>query len=177
MATEGKRTVLVHDTPVTVRRPWLAGTACLLTAGIAGAVHHHRMTRDLARFGRARGAMPFAFIPVTPGASTLAWVAGLLGWFGFVALVAAIAVQAARGAYDASSEDITTFASLLVLLAPAWIVAARTSRRITTARHLVGVPGSSPSPIVAAVIAALLPPLGSWHAQRQLNRAWEQWRA
>ena len=174
MATTTRRTVRVHDTDVKLRRPVLAGLLCLLTLGISGAVHHHRMTRDIQRFGRARGTMPFPFIPVQAGASTLGWIAGLLCWWGFVAAVVGFAVAFGDG-YDPVAGDITTFASAAALLGPAWIVASHTIRRIRTVRHLVGTPGTMPSPIVGAALATLLPPIGSWNAQRQLNRAWREW--
>lgn len=175
MVAAPSRMVHAHDTTVTLRRPLLVGVACLLTLGIAGAVHHHRLSRDLARFGRARGAMPFPFIPVDPGTSTLAWSGGLLLWWGAVAGLVDFAIDMTTGYNDLGSEDVTLLASLLLLLAPAWIVAARTMMRIRTARHMTGSSGHMPSPTVAATLAALVPPIGSWQAQRELNRAWAEY--
>lgn len=169
------RTIRAHDTDVRLRRPALAALACLLTLGVWGAVHHQRLTRELARFGRARGRMPFPFIRVSPGASTLAWIAGLLGWYGLVAAIVAYVAQLLDG-YTPSTEDITAFASIGLLLAPLWLAMSHTMRRIRTAQHLAGVDGPHPSPLRGAILAAIFPPLGSWHAQRQANRAWAAYR-
>jgi hypothetical protein len=169
-----RRTILAHDTFVVERSPATAAVLCLLTGGITGAVHHFRITDELRRYGRARGRMPFAFVPVAPGASTLAWVVGLLAWY----LVAFSVVAWVVGVIDGttpSTGDVTTFTSLALLLAPLWLVAANSIRRIRTAQHLAGVEGPWPSPVRGALLAALFPPLGTWNAQRQLNRAWDSY--
>lgn len=167
--------MLAHDVEVRVRRPWLMGLLSLLTLGAWGAVHHFLLSRDIARFGRARGQMPFPFTPVAPGASTLAWVAGLLAWYGVVAALASWLFRLFDG-YDPATEDVTSFVSLGLLLAPLWLVALHTLRRIRTVQHLAGTAAPYPSPLRGAALYAMLPPLGSWHAQRQLNRAWRVYR-
>lgn len=172
---DARRTVRAHDTSVVLRRPLLAALSCLLTGGLWGAVHHLRMSRELARFGRARGRMPFAFTTVNPGASTLAWLLGLAAWYGLAASIGLYARWLADGG-DARLEDITSFASVVLLLAPLWLVSTHTIRRIRTAQHLAGVEGGAPSPLRGAMLTALFPPLGTWHAQRQLNRAWRVYR-
>lgn len=147
----------------------------LATGGIWGAVHHFRLSRDVGRYGRARGAMPFPFTPVTPGASTLGWSAGLLSWYLLVFAAVTYARELAGGAaFD--SEDVTGFVSLALLLAPLWLVSTHTMRRIRTVQHLAGVDPPYPSPLRGALLTALFPPLGTWHAQHQLNRAWRVYR-
>lgn len=175
MARSSNRSVVAHDVPVRIRRPWLAAILCLLTLGIAGAFHHQRMTRDIARFGRARGAMPFPFVPVNPAASTLAWVAGLLAWYVVVASIVGYALAYADG-LEPTSDDVTGFTSLALLLAPLWLVANQTARRIRTVQHLAGAPGRRPSPVRAALLTSLFPPLGTWMTRRELNRAWQVYR-
>ena len=175
MADRRSRTVRAHDVDVRLRQPAFHALMCLLTAGIWGAVHHFRMTRDVARFGRARGAMPFPFIPVAPGSSTLAWLAGLGSWYLLVASSTAYAFELWDGA-SVEPDDVTGFVSLALLLAPLWLVATHTIRRIRTVQHLAGVDAPYPSPVRGALLTALFPPLYTWHAQRQLNRAWRVYR-
>jgi hypothetical protein len=171
MSQRTKRTIRAYDTDVRMRRPIVAALLCLVTGGIWGAVHHFRLSSELQRYGRARGAMPFAFTPVAPGASTLAWVAGLAAWYGVVGATIAYLAWLGDGAQP-SAEDITTAVSLLLMLAPLWLVAIHTMRRIRTAQHLAGATGPYPSPLRSALLLAAFPPLGTWNAQRQLNRAW-----
>lgn len=175
MARPSTRTIRAHDVDVTLRRPLLTGALCLLTGGFWGAIHHYRLSRDVARFGRARGTMPFAFTPVAAGASTVAWCAGLASWYLLVGAAGAYGLSLGEG-YEPGSEDVTGFVSLALLLAPLWLVTTHTIRRIRTVQHLAGVEGPYPSPTMSAIIAAAFPPLGSWHAQRQLNRAWHEYR-
>lgn len=143
----------------------------MLTAGLLGARAHHLASDELRRYGRARGRMPFPFLPVSPGGSTTAWVVGLLGWYLVVLSVVGYAVGLADG-YEPSAGDVTAVASLALLLAPMWLVTAHTLRRIRTAQHLAGIDGPFPSPTRGALLSALLPPLGTWIVQRQLNRVW-----
>ncbi len=175
MSPRRSRTVRAHDVDVRIRRPVLQGVLCLLTLGVWGAVHHYRLTRDVARFGRARGAMPFAFTPVAAGGSTLGWVLGLIAWYILVFAAIAYGVSLADG-YEPAPDDVTAFASLVLLMAPLWLVASHSIERIRTVQHMAGVDGSYPSPARGALLTSLFPPLGSWHAQRQLNRAWQEYR-
>ena len=117
--------------------------------------------------------MPFAFTPVAPGASTLAWLAGLAAWYTVVAASIWYGVLLWEGELEPGAEDITSFVSLALLLAPLWLVAIHTMRRIRTAQHLAGAHGPFPSPVKSALLLAAFPPLGTWNAQRQLNRAWD----
>lgn len=166
-----KRTVLAHDTFVTPRSPEWAAIGCLLTGGILGAVHQHRTSSTLGRFGRARGRMPFAFIPSNPGVATTWWLVGLLAWYLLIVAVIRYTVGLTNG-LDPSAADITTFAMFVLLLAPLWLIAASTIRHVRTAQHLAGVDGPWPSPTRGALIVAAFPPLGTWYVQRQLNRVW-----
>jgi hypothetical protein len=175
MSSRSARSVLAHDVRVKLRRPTLAGILCLLTFGIWGAVHHFRLTREVARFGRARGAMPFPFTPVNPGTSTLAWVAGLCSWYLLVGAAIAYGFELADG-YEPTPDDVTLFASIVLLLAPLWLVASHTIERIRTVQHMAGVDGRHPSPGRGALLTSIFPPLGTWHAQRELNRAWQVYR-
>ena len=168
------RTVHAYDVDVPLRRPAVAGLLCLVTFGVWGAIHHFRLSADVQRFGRARGAMPFAFTPVVPGRTTLAWVTGLVSWYLLVFALIGYGVELAEG-YEPSPDDVTGFASLVLLLAPLWLVASHTIERIRTVQHMAGVDGRFPSPGRGALLASLFPPLGSWHAQRQLNRAWREY--
>lgn len=171
MSRRQTRSVLAFDVRVQLRRPLLAATLCLLTLGVWGAVHHYQLSRDIARFGRARGAMPFAFTPVAPGASTLGWAAGLASWYLLVGAGTAYGFSLANG-YEPAPDDVTSFTSLVLLLAPLWLVARHRIERIRTVQHMAGVDGRHPSPGVGAILTSLFPPLGTWHAQRELNRAW-----
>jgi hypothetical protein len=118
--------------------------------------------------------MPFPFTPVAPGTSTLAWIAGLLAWWVVAAGTAVYVYELVDGAVPAT-EDITAFAASFLLLAPLWLVSTSTIRRIRTVQHLAGVDGPFPSAVIGALLSAALPPLGTWHAQRQLNRAWREY--
>jgi hypothetical protein len=174
MTRSKSRTVLAHDTDVRLRRPVAWALLCLVTGGIGGAVHHLRVTREIQGFGRARGQMPFAFTPVAPGSSTVAWLAGLLSWYVVVGSVAVYVYDLTHG-WGPSPEDVTSLAAAALLLAPLWLVATHTIRRIRTVQHLAGVDGPFPSPMRGALLTAVLPPLGTWHVQRQLNRAWREY--
>lgn len=173
MPGRNRRTIRAYDVDVRMRRPALAAALCLLTGGIWGAIHHYRLSVELRRYGRARGAMPFAFTPVAPGASTVAWIAGLAAWYGVVAAASWYLARLWQGELEPGAEDITSFVSLALLLAPLWLVAIHTMRRIRTAQHLAGASGPFPSPVKSALLLAAFPPLGTWNAQRQLNRAWD----
>lgn len=166
-----RRTILAHDVFVRTRGPvrWAIGTA--VTGGLLGARAHHLASDELRRYGRARGRMPFPFLPVSPAASTAAWVVGLLGWYVVLASTLGYAVGLAEG-YEPTTGDVTVVASLGLLLTPMWLVTAHTLRRVRTAQHLAGVDGPWPNPTRGALLAALLPPLGTWIVQRQLNRVW-----
>jgi hypothetical protein len=170
-----RRTILAHDTFVVARSPAAAAALCLLTGGITGAVHHFRITDELRRYGRARGRMPFPFVPVAPGASTLAWLVGLLAWYLIAFSIAGYVMGVVDGTTP-STGDVTTFTSLALLLAPLLLVAANSIHRIRTVQHLAGVERPFPSPIRGALLAAVFPPLGTWNTQRQLNRAWDTYR-
>lgn len=175
MSSRAARSVTAHDVRVTMRRPLLGALLCLLTLGIWGAVLHFRLSREVAEFGRARGAMPFAFTPVRPGTSTLGWIAGVLSWYLLAGVAIAYADSILDG-HDPAPDDVTLFASLVLLLAPLWLVARHTIARIRTVQHLAGVDGRFPSPGRGALLTSIFPPLGTWHAQRELNRAWRVYR-
>lgn len=166
-----RRTILAHDVFVRPRSPLRWAAASLLTGGLVGARAHHLASDELRRYGRPRGRMPFPFLTVSPGASTTAWLLGLLCWYIVALSVVGYAVGLADG-YEPSAGDVTAVASLVLLLAPMWLVTAHTLRRVRTAQHLAGVEGPWPNPTRGAILASLLPPLGTWIVQRQLNRVW-----
>lgn len=167
-----KRTTLAHDTFVRQRSPGWTALGCLLTGGVIGAVHQHRVSSELARFGRARGRMPFPFIRSNPGVATVWWLVGLLAWYLLIGAVVTYVLGLGDGS-DPSAADITTFASFVLLLAPLWLIATATIRHVRTAQHLAGVDGPWPSPVHGAMLVAAFPPLGTWYVQRQLNRVWQ----
>jgi hypothetical protein len=167
-----KPTILAHDTFVQQRSPVVAAVGCLITGGILGAVHQHRTSSVLSRYGRARGRMPFPFIQMNPGVATTWWIVGLLAWYLLVAAVISYVVELGDG-YSPSAADVTTFAAFVLLLAPLWLIATTTIRHVRTAQHLAGVEGPWPSPFRGALVVAAFPPLGTWYVQRQLNRIWQ----
>lgn len=170
------RALLADGVPVRLRRPCVVAALCTLTLGITGAVHHHRINVELGRFGRARGAMPFPFITVNAGAATLTWIGGLLLWLVVVASVATWGVALAMGDATLAADDVSSLAGLALLLAPLWLTGLHTMRRIRRAQFLVGVEQPTANPWRGAAFTALVPPLGSWNAQRELSRAWSVWR-
>ena len=166
------RVLRAGDVDVRLRSPIAAALWCTLTLGVVGAVQHNRVNDELRRFGRPRGAMPFAFIPVNVGAATLTWVGGLLLWFIVAGTLIAWLVALATGDTVLTPEDISSVAGLALALAPLWLTGLHTMRRIRRAQFLVGVDQPSANPWRGAAMTALLPPLGSWNSQRELNRAW-----
>jgi hypothetical protein len=172
----GIRTITAYDTPVTERSPLGMAVGCVVTAGVFGAVHVHQVCGELARFGRARGRMPFPFISVNVGAMTLAWIAGAIAWALVVAATATYVRDVLDGVREVGAGDITMFTTFAILLAPMVLVVAGTTRRIRTAQHLAGVEGPLASPARTTIAATAFPPLGNLLLQRELNRAWEAYR-
>lgn len=170
-----RRVLFVHDTLVRRVRPWVAGVQCLLTVGVSGAVRHYRLNDELRRFGRARGAMPFPFIPCTPWMALATWLLGGLLWACGAALVV-MTLWPLVVDLDPDLEMIPSFASSVLLFAPFWLTTLHTARRIRTAQRLVGVdPDRLVEPIRAALIACLCPALYTWLAQRHADRVWRTW--
>ncbi|MCW2962449.1 MAG: hypothetical protein JWM25_1560 [Thermoleophilia bacterium] len=168
--------LVAFDAAVRPRSPRLVGLACACTLGISGAVRIGRLNGELARFGAARGAMPFPFITVNPAISVLAWLAGGLGWILQVSNIA-IYLEALTDGLEPAAADITNFTASLLLLAPLWLTALHTARRIRTAQHLAGAPEQLGSPFRVALLTCLFPPAGLARLQGELNRAWDPWRA
>jgi hypothetical protein len=169
-------TVLAHDVPVQTYSPLGAAIGSALTGGIYGAVHHHRTNEQLRLFGRARGRMPFAFVHVSPGPSTVVWIAGVVAWYVVVAVIVSYVSELLDGSREPGAGDITTFASLALLLAPLLLVTVATLRRVRRAQHLAGVDAPWPRPLRGALVAVAFPPLGTWLVQRELNRVWRAYR-
>ena len=168
-------TILAHDVFVRPRSPFGAAVSSIFTVGITGAVNHHRVATELRRFGRVRGRMPFPFLVVEPGRSTLGWIAGVLAWALVVFSLAAYVIDFLDGRTPRTG-DITTLFSLALLLTPLLLVTTGTLRRIRTAQHLAGIDGPWPDPLRGALLAIAFPPLGTWYVQRQLNRVWAAYR-
>lgn len=165
-----------HDTQVVLRSPGWAAFWCLATVGITGAVRHGRINGELARFGRARGRMPFGFITSSPPRAVLAWVSGIVGWLVVIAASITYVMAVAGDRHDVAADDLTSAAGLALLLVPLWLTARHTAQRIATATHLVGLVPDPRLPMTAAVATVLFPPAGTWSLQRAINRAWKTWR-
>ncbi len=173
--TMAPHTILAHDVFVRERDPVGAALGTVLTLGLLGAITHNKVSNELRRYGRNRGRMPFPFLVVDAGRSTLGWVAGLLGW----AIVVFACWDYASRLLDGRSPqtgDITTSASLALLLAPLLLVTVGTVQRIRTAQHMAGIDGPFADPRHGALLAIAFPPLGTWYVQRELNRVWETYR-
>jgi hypothetical protein len=165
-----------YDTQVVLRSPAWAAAWCLLTVGVSGAVRHGRINGELARFGRARGRMPFAFIASAPARAVLAWVVGIIAWLLVVAAAVTYAGSVVDGSHTLATDDLTSAAGLGLLLVPLWLTARHTAQRIATASHLVGVVPDPRFPLRAAIATVLFPPAGTWSLQRAINRTWATWR-
>jgi hypothetical protein len=174
--TTSTTTVQVLDTPVRPRSPLAAATWCVLTAGISGAVRIGRLNGDLRRLGRARGAMPFAFIRVHPALSVLAWLMGIMAWVIVLASLIVYVHALVTNTRDASVTDLPSIALLGVLLLPLWLTVFHTGSRISTAQHLVGQLPDPSLPRTGALLAVTFPPAATWYLQRAANQAWNTWR-
>ncbi|MCW2949007.1 MAG: hypothetical protein JWN41_20 [Thermoleophilia bacterium] len=167
--------VRVLDTHVRPRSPIAAALWCVLTIGISGAVRYGRVNAEMRRLGRARGAMPFAFIRVRPVVSGFAWLFGFGAWVGAVAALVAYVRSVAYGNHHLAAADITGVAGCALFLVPLWLTVLHTGQRLQTTQHLVG---ELPRPGLAqrlALLAALCPPAGLWRVQHEANRAWQTW--
>jgi hypothetical protein len=171
-----RSTITVYDTHVRRVSAFRSALWCTLTLGVTGAIRQKRLNDELMRVGRRRGRMPFSYISVTPGTAATAWCFGMLGWFGAVAAIGYTAYLMWQGEVAPEAEWISAAASLAICLAPLWMTALHTARRVRRAQHLVGVPNRYVRLDWAPMLAVVFPPLYLWYMQRNVNRAWDEWR-
>lgn len=169
--------VTVADTELRIVPPLRSALACLLTAGFSGSVTHHSVNAALADIGRVRGRMPFPFIASTPGVAALVWTIGAIGWLVVIAAIIGYSYLFSIDEAELTTDLVSGAAGAGMLLAPLWMTALHTGRRLRTAQHLVGVDRRWIEPMRAAIVAVVFPPAFTWMERRAANLAWSTWRS